>query len=94
MTTARTASGRHAQHSVSRRKEERDDVSEAQHGAHHVPHPGKTGSWVAVILIIAAFILGALAMILSSLVLSILAAVAFVGGLILAFASKIFEQVE
>jgi hypothetical protein len=61
-------------------------VSEAQHGAHHVPHPGKTGSWVAVFLIVAAFILAALGMILDS--------VLFVGGLILAFVSRIFEQVE
>jgi hypothetical protein len=85
-------------HRVSGRKKERDDVSQASegaaHGAHHVPHPGKTGSWVAVILIIAAFILGALGMILTSLVLGIIAAVVFVAGLILAFVSRIFEQVE
>ena len=66
----------------------------AAHGAHHMPHPGKTGSWVAVFLIIAAFILGALGMILDSIVLDIIAAVVFVAGLILAFSSKIFEQVE
>jgi hypothetical protein len=69
-------------------------VSEAQHGAHHVPHPGKTGSWVAVFLIVAAFILAALGMILDSVVIDIIAAVLFVGGLILAFVSRIFEQVE
>jgi hypothetical protein len=83
---------------ASGREEERDDVSQAHqgasHGAHHVPHPGKTGSWVAVFLIIAAFILAALGMILDSIVLDIIAAALFVGGLILAFVSRIFEQVE
>jgi hypothetical protein len=59
-----------------------------------VPHPGKTGSWVAVFLIIVAFILAALGMILESIVLDIIAAALFVGGLILAFASRIFDQVE
>jgi len=59
-----------------------------------VPHPGKTGSWVAVFLIVAAFILAALGMILDSVVIDIIAAVLFVGGLILAFVSRIFEQVE
>jgi hypothetical protein len=98
MTTAETARGRHRRPNVSGRKEERADVSQpssgAAHGGHHVPHPGKTGSWVAVFLIIAAFILGALGMILDSVVLDIIAAVVFVAGLILAFSSKIFEQVE
>lgn len=65
-----------------------------QTGVHHVPHPGKTGSWVAVFLIIAAFVLAALGMILDSVVIDIIAAVLFVGGLILAFMSRIFEQVE
>ena len=59
-----------------------------------MPHPGKTGSWVAVFLIVAAFILAALGMILDSVVIDIIAAVLFVGGLILAFVSRIFEQVE
>jgi hypothetical protein len=59
-----------------------------------VPHPGKTGSWVAVFLIIAAFTLGALGMILNSVVLDVVAAVIFVAGVILAFTSRIFEQVE
>lgn len=59
-----------------------------------MPHPGKTGSWVAVFLIIAAFVLAALGMILNSVVIDIIAAVLFVGGLILAFVSRIFEQVE
>ena len=98
MTTAESAGGRHRVPEVSGRKEERDDVSQASsgaaHGAHHVPHPGKTGSWVAVCLIIAAFILGALGMILDSVVLDIIGAALFVGGLILAFMSRIFEQVE
>jgi hypothetical protein len=59
-----------------------------------VPHPGKTGSWVAVFLIIAAFVLAALGMILNSVVIDIIAAVLFVGGLVLAFVSRIFEQIE
>jgi hypothetical protein len=59
-----------------------------------VPHPGKRGSWVAVCLITAAFVLAVLGMILESVVLDIIAAVCFVGGLILAFVSRIFEQVE
>ena len=59
-----------------------------------MPHPGKTGSWVAVFLIVAAFILAALGMILDSVVIDIIPAVLFVGGLILAFVSRIFEQVE
>ena len=80
--------------SANGRKEDGDNVSEAQHGAHHVPHPGKTGSWVAVFLIIAAFTLGALGMILNSVVLDVIAAVIFVAGIILAFVSRIFEQVE
>ena len=85
MSTRTAASGR---------REDGDDVSEAHQGAHHVPHPGKTGSWVAVFVIIAAFILAALGMILNSVVLDVIAAVLFVGGLILAFVSRIFEQVE
>lgn len=98
VTTAKTASGRHRKPGPGGRKEDGDDVSQAhdgaQQGVHHVPHPGKTGSWVAVFLIIAAFILGALGMILDSVVLDVIAAVIFVGGLILAFVSRIFDQVE
>lgn len=69
-------------------------MSEASHGAHHVPHPGKTGSWIAVFLITAAFVFAVLGMILGNVVIDIIAAVLFVGGLILAFVSRIFEQVE
>ena len=57
-------------------------------------HPGKTGSWVAVFLIIAAFTLAALGMILSSVPLDIAAGVAMVAGVGLALFSRIFEQVE
>jgi hypothetical protein len=47
-----------------------------------------------VFLIVAAFVFGALAMILQNVVLAIIAGVLFVAGLILAFVSRIFEQVE
>ena len=103
MTTSKAASGRHRAISANSvtsgtgataPREDGDDVSEAQHGAHHVPHPGKRGSWVAVFLITGAFVLAVLGMILENVVIDIIAAVLFVGGVILAFVSRIFEQVE
>lgn len=69
-------------------------MSEAHPGAQHVPHPGKRGSWVAVFLITAAFVFAVLGMILDNVVIDIIAAVLFVGGVVLAFVSRIFEQVE
>lgn len=50
------------------------------------------GSWIAVYLIIAGFILGTLALILSSVPLWIGTGVALVAGGILALASNIMEQ--
>jgi uncharacterized ion transporter superfamily protein YfcC len=100
MTTSKAASGQHrangatSTNGATAPREDGEDVSEASHGTHHVPHPGKTGSWVAVCLITAAFVLAVLGMILGNVVIDIIAAVFFVGGVILAFVSRIFEQVE
>ncbi|WP_041939097.1 MULTISPECIES: hypothetical protein [Frankia] len=62
------------------------DVSETGH------HKANTGSWLAVLLLIAGSVIGCFALILASVPLWIVTAVLLVGGGIIALASRIMEQ--
>ncbi|SNQ50873.1 conserved hypothetical protein [Frankia canadensis] len=55
-------------------------------------HKANTGSWLAVLLIIAGFVVGAIALPLASTALWIVTAVLVVGGAAIALASRIMEQ--
>jgi hypothetical protein len=55
-------------------------------------HKANTGSWLAVLLMIAGFVVGAVALPLASVPLWIVTAVLIVGGAVVGLASRIMEQ--
>ncbi|WP_261576257.1 hypothetical protein [Frankia gtarii] len=55
-------------------------------------HKANTGSWLAVLLVIAGFVFGCFALIFASVPLWIVTAVLLVGGAAIGLASRIMEQ--